>query len=76
MRAEDFDAWLSDPMTKWVFGALRKAAEQEKAEWVRLSWGTGQNDPETLLELRTRASALTELCDNDFDTWQEWNAND
>lgn len=76
MRGEDFEVWLKDPVTQWVFRAAKKAAAQEKAEWMRLSWETGQSDPAALLELRTRASALTELCDNDFETWQEWIAND
>lgn len=76
MTREDFDGWLKDPVTKWVFTAVAKASEAEKAEWVRLSWENGEPNPEALLELRTRANALTELCDNDFEIWQEWNRND
>lgn len=73
MTREEFDGWLKDPVTIWAFKAVRAAAEAEKAEWLRLSWDSGEASPETLIELRTRAMALTELCDNDFETWQQWN---
>jgi len=73
VKREDFHAWLSDPVTKWVFTGVKNAAEQEKAEWVRQSWDNGKNVSSALLELRTRAFALTELSDNGFEDWQEWN---
>lgn len=73
MRRDDFEIWLKEPVTRWVFGALRRAAAQERAEWERQSWEQGVADPAALLELRTRARALTELCDNSFETWQVWN---
>lgn len=73
MKREDFHGWLTDPVTKWVFAAVKRAAEQEREEWIRQSWDEGKIDPMQLSELRTRANALTELCDNQFETWQLWN---
>lgn len=73
MNREEFEGWRKDPVTLWVFAALRKAAEQEKAEWVRQSWDEGKADQSQLSELRTRADALAEVCDHPFETWQEWN---
>ena len=73
MKQEDFDGWLTDPVTKWVFRALERAAEQEKAEWVRQSWEAGKTDPLMLAELRAKAEAFDDLRHNDFETWQGWN---
>lgn len=73
MSREEFDGWKKDPVTLWVFAALRRAAEQERAEWIRQSWDEGKADPAQLLELRTRAAALSEVTEHQFETWQEWN---
>lgn len=72
MKQEQFDAWRSEPLTQWIFAAVKRAAAQEKAEWVRQSWDSGVADPAQLIELRTRANALEELIDNDFETWSAW----
>lgn len=76
MKLEEFDAWRREPVTKFIFAAIAKAVEQEKAEWLRLSWDGGEADPLRLAELRTRADALNELIDNDFDTWINWSNAD
>lgn len=72
MRREDFDAWRRDPVTKFIFTALDKARDREKAEWVRQSWDAGQCDPMQLTELRAKAEAITDLLANDYETWIEW----
>jgi hypothetical protein len=69
---EDFDTWLKEPMTKYIFRALRKAQEQEKAEWLRVSWGAGECSPVLLAELRAKAEAFENLLTNEFETWKEW----
>lgn len=73
MRAESFEAWLTDPVTKWVFAGIKKAQAAELKEWIRLSWDEGNADQHNLTVLRTRAEALGELIDNDFETWSVWN---
>jgi len=75
MKLEDFDAWRREPATKFIFAAIRKAVEQEKAEWLRLSWEGGDADQHNLTVLKTRADALLELVDNDYDTWINWSEN-
>lgn len=72
MKRDEFETWLKEPVTQYIFKAVRKAAEQEKAEWLRQSWEGGEANPVSLCELRSRAMALTELCDNDFETWKAW----
>lgn len=76
MTREEFDSWLADPVTRWVFAACRKAAAAEEAEWKRVSWDNGAANQRVLDQLRDRASALTELTDNDFEIWAAWNGED
>lgn len=76
MKREHFDAWRTDPVTKYIFEAIKRAIEAEKAEWVRQSWDGGNADPMQLVELRTRADALGELIDNTYEKWLNWNGDD
>lgn len=76
MLRDDFDAWQKDHVTQWVMKAIRKAMDAERAEWMRQSWDAGKADQFQLIELRTRAEALGELIDNDFEKWVEWNGED
>ena len=76
MSRDEFALWLKDPVTKWVMTGVAQAQAQEKAEWDRVSWGNGVADPVVLAELRTRALALGELVDNDYETWSLWNGED
>lgn len=70
---EEYDSWLADPITQWVFRGCRRAAAAEQAEWQRVSWSNGVANQRVLDQLRDRASALTELCENDFENWADWN---
>lgn len=76
MMRDEFDLWLKDPVTRWVFAAIAKAQEQERAEWMRQSWENGEADQHNLTVLKTRADALGELADNDFETWSHWNGEE
>lgn len=76
MSRDEFDAWLKEPVTRWVFAAVANAREAEKAEWMRQSWGNGSADQHVLTVLKTRADALGELVDNDFETWSLWNGEE
>ena len=76
MMRDEFELWREHPVTQWVFAAIERAVEQERAEWMRQSWTNGVADQHTLTVLKTRADALGELIDNDFDTWAEWNGEE
>lgn len=80
MTRDEFDLWLANPVTRWVFAALEKARAQEQAEWMRISWGAappnGQVSPAALIELRTRHDAFGEVVANDFETWSIWNGDE
>lgn len=76
MMRDDFDAWRKDHVTAWVMRAIEQAIKAERAEWMRQSWDGGNADQDQLLELRTRADALGELIDNDFEMWANWNGEE
>lgn len=54
---EDFAAWCEHPVTRFVAAAMARAAERQRDEWTRQSWGQGACDPIELNTLRTRADA-------------------
>lgn len=76
MTRDDFDAWRKDEVTRWVFKGIAAAREQERAEWLRQSWESGNADQMQLIELKTRSDALGELVDNDFEIWALWNGEE
>lgn len=77
MSRDEFELWRANPVTRWVFDAIRAAQVADRAEWLRVSWDNappdGRTSPTVLIELRTRHDALGELVDNDFETWSIWN---
>lgn len=78
MTRDEFDAWRVNPVTRWIFRGIENAQEAERAEWIRRTWDVPPRHGEqpllmALIELKTRADALGELIDNEFETWSEWN---
>jgi hypothetical protein len=71
---EDFQRWYDDnPVTKWVFAAVEKAALAQSESWMETSWGSGVADPAELSVLRARADAYRALFETPFERWQEMN---
>ena len=68
---DEFDAWKDDPVTQFVLGALAVAADEQKDEWVKATWGTGEANPILLHELRTRADAYRVIADSDYTAFCE-----
>jgi hypothetical protein len=74
---DEFQDWRDHPITQWVFEAIRKGAEAQRAAWIDASWGEGaswgesKSDPMLLCELRTRADAYMALVDTPFERWSE-----
>lgn len=71
---EDWEAWKENPVSQFLFLALRKAAARQQAEWLSQSWQAGKADPLALCELRTRADAYLALEETDHERWIEINA--
>jgi hypothetical protein len=73
---DEFDLWKKDPVTKWVFAALERAEDANRAEWIRQSWDNGKADEAQLIELRSATEAMSEIRLNDFERWSEWNGEE
>ncbi len=66
---EEFEAWRDDPVTRWIFAACRKAAEENERNWTMGAWATGQCDQLALTEYRARADAYLALQDTEYGGW-------
>lgn len=69
--AEDFEQWLDNPVTRWVFEGCRIGAELNRQAWINASWDNGKSDPLELAELKSRADAYLALPDTPFERWCE-----
>jgi len=72
---DDFEIWSVNPVTEYVLQAMRAHAERQRQAWLSLSWGSGKADPETLMELRTRADTLEGFCGLTFEAVQRLNGD-
>lgn len=54
---DEFESWCLHPVTQFVAQAMENAADDQREEWLRQSWGSGMANPVLLMELRTRADA-------------------
>ena len=70
--SEEFDAWRAEPVTQFVFAALRAAQDAQRDQWQAASWVRGEADELLLTELRTRADAYAGLEETDYDGFCGW----
>ncbi|MDB5584305.1 MAG: hypothetical protein JWR80_9481 [Bradyrhizobium sp.] len=73
MTAEEFQAWAENPVTKWVFKAVKRASELQKDAWDKASWDEGEADPLLLTELRARADAYLAIVETPYERMCELN---
>lgn len=69
---EEFATWRDDPITLFVFAALRAAAAEQKAAWDEVAWHGGEANTQLLTELRTRADAYEALEVGDYEAFCDW----
>ncbi len=69
---EEFAAWRDDPVTLFVFAALRNAAAEQKQAWDDVAWHGGEANEKLLTELRTRADAYESLDAGDYEDFCAW----
>jgi hypothetical protein len=74
--ADEFDAWCEHPVTRYVAAAWQAAAVAQREAWTAASWSSGEADPNTLLELRTRADAYSAFLETGLERYVELNAQD
>ena len=67
IEAEDFKAWLDNPVTERVWRYLKKQQAECKAAWLAASWDTGQCDPLVLADLRAKEQILSDLANLEYD---------
>jgi hypothetical protein len=73
MTREDFESWVENPATQWVFRAVLNASRLQKEEWERASWDEGKADQLLLTELRTRADAYLGIAETPYERFCELN---
>ena len=71
IEKEDFELWRSNPVTEAVTHALVKIAEQNKQQWMEISWIGGKVDPIELATLRASAEMAKELSELTFEELEE-----
>lgn len=68
--ADEFAAWCEHPVTRFVAKAYEAAAEKQREEWIKVSWGGGKMDPLLHTELRTRADAYMAFLETGIDDYR------
>jgi len=73
---DEYAAWRDEPVTRFVFAALRAAQTEQKHAWDAYAWDGQSADGEelaaNLLVLKTRADAYAALEEADYDALCEW----
>lgn len=65
---QDFAAWMSHPITRFVARALEVTAAEQRTEWMRATWDAdGVPDPLLHKELTTRADALRSIYESTYE---------
>ena len=64
--ADEYDTWVSHPITQLVFAELRELAETRKQLWISKSWEGGECDERALAMLRGQAEGFSFLPNADF----------
>ena len=61
MTREEFDAWRTDPVTRWAMSTLTRGAELQREKWMHESWNNAHCNKFELMELRNKAAVYGEL---------------
>lgn len=73
IEKEDFEQWRDHPVTERVFRALGLLSDQAKQRWIDVSWGGGEPIPALLIELKSKAEVINDLCELTFEELEKWN---
>lgn len=83
LSKDDYLIWRQLPVTKWILANLKIAAQLQKLEWDKQTWGQSlsgevsqispQEMRDKLLILKTRADAYSALEEADFESWVNLN---
>lgn len=67
MTREEFEAWTESPATRWVFEAVKKAAQLQKEHWLSESWDGEVADQRELDRCKVRADAYLALVETPYE---------
>lgn len=71
---EDFEAWLTNPITEAVMASVKALGEGARAEWDAASWVGDTIDPVLRAGLKAKEQVcndLTTLAYEDIEAWLE-----
>lgn len=66
---EEFIVWCESPVTQFVALAWKIGADGQKEVWTQLSWESGEANPTTLIELRTREDAYKAFLESNYEDY-------
>lgn len=64
---DEYLAWMQDPRTQWVLGALETLAQAQEAEWGQALSAPSDVLPMLQIELRTRADAYRAVAETEYE---------
>lgn len=65
--ADEYATWRDNPITAWVMKGVQHYADLQPAQWLAMSWNTGEADVEALARMRTRAESYADLANLSYD---------
>lgn len=68
---EDFEAWLSNPVTEAFLKRLKSQAAVCRQQWLHESWDGESPDPMRLKYLKARADTYQDMSQVDFEWFVE-----
>lgn len=67
IEAEDFKAWLDNPVTERVWRHLREKKDECQQAWLAASWEQKNCDPLLLADLKARSEILSDLANLEYE---------
>lgn len=71
IEPDDWDDWISHPLTEALLRACSGWAEEAKQQWLLASWEGENADPVLLARMRERARVFIELREITKETLEE-----
>lgn len=71
IEPDDFALWHDHPVTRALFEALTRKAEEAKTKWMNASWEGGTVDERLLVDLRATAESWLYIVNMDLAEMEE-----
>lgn len=67
---QEFEEWQGHPVTEWIFRLVGKFASDQQDRWAKMTWESGELQPEAFAEARVRADCYLSLSQSGFEDWK------